>query len=144
MWSYFFLQLLLPASLIFVLSTVLLALWGRSLGIRRLYVRVLLNIFQVLFFFSPRIYLEAQLCSTLGGWPGRGRGTGGRSLLWVEVWGMRIPRVRGVRGVRVVGVGGVGVVKVGGVGVVKVGVVGGRDTHTSYIGVLRRTRAKCE
>lgn len=46
MWSYFFLQLLLPASAIFVTSTVLLALWGRSLGIRRLYVRVLLNIFQ--------------------------------------------------------------------------------------------------
>jgi len=46
MWNYFFFQLLVPAVLYSVLATVLLALWGRSLGIRRLYVRVLLSIFQ--------------------------------------------------------------------------------------------------
>ena len=66
MLSYILLSIVLPASVIFVFSTVnsipltaplnpsyfllpqiVLALFGRSLGVRRLYVRVLLGIFQV-------------------------------------------------------------------------------------------------
>ena len=64
MMAYLFISIILPASLIFVFSTVILflneticnenlvpqvvlALFGRSLGVRRLYVRVLLAIFQV-------------------------------------------------------------------------------------------------
>jgi len=46
MWNYFFFQIVAPASIALVLITILTALWGRSLGIRRIYVRVLLNIFQ--------------------------------------------------------------------------------------------------
>merc|ERR1719249_304069 len=46
MMAYFLISIILPASLIFVFSTVVLALFGRSLGVRRLYVRVLLAIFQ--------------------------------------------------------------------------------------------------
>ena len=66
MMAYLLISIILPASLIFVFSTVILefskklilssnpfnlqvvlALFGRSLGVRRLYVRVLLAIFQV-------------------------------------------------------------------------------------------------
>ena len=79
MLSYILLSIVLPASVIFVFSTVnstlltapfspsyflltqiVLALFGRSLGVRRLYVRVLLGIFQVhieLGFLDIRIHL---------------------------------------------------------------------------------------
>jgi glycerol-3-phosphate O-acyltransferase 3/4 len=46
MMAYLLISIVLPASIIFVFSTVVLALFGRSLGVRRLYVRVLLGIFQ--------------------------------------------------------------------------------------------------
>jgi len=46
MLAYILLSIVLPASVIFVFSTIVLALFGRSLGVRRLYVRVLLGIFQ--------------------------------------------------------------------------------------------------
>jgi len=46
MMAYLLISIILPASLIFVFSTIVLALFGRSLGVRRLYVRVLLAIFQ--------------------------------------------------------------------------------------------------
>ena len=41
------LQWLLPALLLFISATLFLASFGISLGVRRLYVRVLLRIFQV-------------------------------------------------------------------------------------------------
>ena len=44
--AYLLISIILPAFLIFVFSTVVPDLFGRSLGVRRLYVRVLLPIFQ--------------------------------------------------------------------------------------------------
>ena len=84
--AYLLISIILPASLIFVFSTVILelskklilssnpfnlqvvlALFGRSLGVRRLYVRVLLAIFQVSLnqcLVFHYIFLSVPVCTT--------------------------------------------------------------------------------
>jgi len=44
--AYVFVQWVFPAFMLFIISTLVLAAFGKSLGIRRIYVRVLLQIFQ--------------------------------------------------------------------------------------------------
>ena len=46
--AYVFVQWVFPAFMLFIISTLVLAAFGKSLGIRRIYVRVLLQIFQVI------------------------------------------------------------------------------------------------
>ena len=45
--AYVLVQWVLPTLLLFVISTLILASFGKSLGVRRVYVKVLLKIFQV-------------------------------------------------------------------------------------------------
>ena len=45
--AYVLYQWVLPTLLLFIISTLVLASFGKSLGVRRVYVRVLLKIFQV-------------------------------------------------------------------------------------------------